>query len=640
MKINLPENKSEQDEVILTKENLSYARSWLKEHGTSIPTQMRILLLAMLDMCEDAQVLLKHNKKLVELLRQSMGFIPLKEREDKKEKDKSKSEEWDKDEENSLRSKMKKATDKWREYKKKRPPKEQNNPKIDAKDKINNDEINSGISEASNDGIASSGESVFQSPVVRTDSRTEELRVDRETLPTGIGVLSSNWRTVLRYNFSLLLTSVYYKVETLQNSESGFSKSARIEDGPPRFKVTWDTMAQIVLLVVGMCMPMVRLASCLSVSAKYFNPSRIYRMCLYAAHACFAIYRQIFIDLASCPILSGDDTHNVVLQMRTDNPILTETEMTERKAKLASSRNEVDPQKIDLLLEAEEFLGSQMPKKLGDDLKKSIFTTVVIGQRPDLGSAGTLVFYHSERKSFGDVIGKILAQRESNLSSNEESVLPADKKVVIQSDLSSSNTPNPLPKNLSLIQIGCGAHARRPFWRYRKDPDPAVGYHCYTMLLLFDKIFDSDRDARATHSTSEILRARQEEQKSLWDEILAQANEILNDFAPNSDMGKAANYIINNFKKLTHYLTDYRLRPDNNHSERLLRYEKTMLDNSKFRVSKRGRLVYDILRTILATCNAARISPFDYIVYLLKNQVRARAKPSDFTPYAFAQIQK
>jgi hypothetical protein len=65
-----------------------------------------------------------------------------------------------------------------------------------------------------------------------------------------------------------------------------------------------------------------------------------------------------------------------------------------------------------------------------------------------------------------------------------------------------------------------------------------------------------------------------------------------------------------------------------------------MLDNSKFRVSKRGRLVYDILRTILATCNAARISLFDYIVYLLKNQVQARAKPSDFTPYAFAQNQK
>jgi hypothetical protein len=170
----------------------------------------------------------------------------------------------------------------------------------------------------------------------------------------------------------------------------------------------------------------------------------------------------------------------------------------------------VDPQKIDLLLEAEEILGTQMPTKDGVGFKKSIFTTVVIGQRPALGPAGTLVFYHSERKSFGDVLGKILALREADTELRE-------KTVVIQSDLSSSNIPHPLPTNLSLAFIGCGVHARRPFWRFRDNSDPLVGYHCYTMLLLFDKIFDSDRDARATGNADTILAARKKEQKPLWD---------------------------------------------------------------------------------------------------------------------------
>jgi hypothetical protein len=160
------------------------------------------------------------------------------------------------------------------------------------------------------------------------------------------------------------------------------------------------------------------------------------------------------------------------------------------------------------------------------------------------------------------------------------------------------------------------------------------------MLLLFDKVFDSDSNARDTGNEDKILLARQTEQRPLWNEILEQAKAMKDELAPNADMCKAANYIINNFSKLTHYLTDPKLRPDNNWAERQLRYEKTMLDNSKFRVSKRGRLAYDILRTILATCNAAGAEPTDYLIHVLKNQAAARKNPASYTPYAFVSAKK
>gem|GEM_PF-7006699 len=629
MKLTTPRDVKKEPDILLTKESLVFVRSWLKEHTSSVPQEILPFLLAMLDMCEDAQTLLKHNKKLVDLLRQHMGFVPTKER-DGKDKGKNDAEEWTKEGESALHEKMKKAAEKWKEYKK-------NKPKKKKASVVKKYDPNSPAEEDTTDPESpptATEESVFQLPAAQTETKTEDRPVDREDLPTGLGTLVSSRKSRTRYNVSLLLTTINLEVETVQCLETGFSRTATVrDDGPARFKITWTGMAQIVLLVVGMCIPLVRLASCLGASISYFSPSRIYRICLYTARACFAIYSEIFRQLSTCCILVGDDTNNVVLDMRQDNPVLSKEENKEQEKLLETSKAEPDPQKIALLLEAEEFLGTQMPTKNGKGFKKSIFTSVVIGQRPDQGPRATLVFYHSERKSFGDLIGKILQLREKNPTFNGRSV-------VIQSDLSSSNIPTPYPAKLSLVFIGCAAHARRPFWRYRNDVDPSIGYHCYTMLLLFDKVFDSDRDARATGNDKKILQARAEEQRPLWEEIKNQAQEILEGFAPNSEMANAANYIIDNFEKLTRYLTDPRLKPDNNRAERYLRYEKVMLDNSKFRVSKLGRLVYDILRTILATCTAAKASPFHYLVHVLKNQVDARKNPVNYTPFAFVNKEK
>jgi hypothetical protein len=603
-------DNKEQD-CVLTKQDLEMVREWFLENSEAgLPVEIRNAVLMMVELCLDAQDSLKSNKRLVSLLRQYMGFIPTKERDGIDENQAGP--EWSKKTEEKLHQKVKSSLETWRDYKNRRPPR----PSKNKKDVAQN---------------PSTPEPVFSAPSVLTKEEPKECSVKPEEKPTGMIAPSSSYQERTRFDLSFCLTTIKYSVETISCPITGISKTARIEDGPARFRVTWDTLSQIVMLVAGMGIPMVRLSTTLQTAAAYFSPTRIYRLCLYVAQACAAVYLEIFRQLATCDILSGDDTGSTVLSMRKEETPLSDEEKQELEKALAKSKQQENPQEANILLEVEEILGAQRPKKNGSELKKKAFTTVVIGERRQLGPTGTLVFYHTERKSFGDLLGTILALRASTAQRKK-----GDKPLVIQSDLSTQNIPTPHPTGMDLQFAGCGAHARRPFWRFRKDADPEVGYYCYTMLLLFDKIFDSDSDAREIGDFRHMLKARKTEQAPLWQEIKTHCEAMKEMFAPNSDMGKAASYILNNFGKLTHYLEDPRLRPDNNLSERLLRYEKIMHDNSKFRVTKRGRLTYDILRTIITTCSMAGVNTMAYLVFVMKNQAEARKNPSKFTPYAYA----
>ena len=611
MNKNLVESKTD----LLTQSKIDHICDILSnDHDISLAIRSQIIEL--LRLIKEMSSVAKNQKKTAELLRQAMGLLPKKEREGKTPMQGD--EPWSAEVEKKLRGKCLKAFENWKQYKAKRPPKKNKKVKVKKGDQANTDK---------NDNADSSSESVFQYPSADVNNEKKETTVNREKdVPNDLINPSSSFDKRIRFNVNLTITEIEYNVETLRCPITGFSKTATVDDGPAKFRVTYNAIAQITLLVYGMGIPIVRLAASLGASRDYFNPSRIYRLCLHVARACASVYQVIFEDLALCNTLSGDDTFNSVLEMRTDEEEISDEDFNKA---LYNSKQEPDPQKADFVVETKKLLGSQMPRKDGKGLKKSIFTTVVIGQKQN----DHLILYHTERKSFGDILGKILANRE---------LKPELRRVKcsIQSDLSSSNLPNPEPKHLNLEYLGCSAHARRPFWRYRNDSDSDIMYYCYTMLLLFDKIADFDRDAKDTGVLQNIVNSRQQEQKPLWDEILQYAKEIQDQFAPNSDFAKSADYIVNNFAKLTKYLSEPLLKPDNNHAERLLRYEKIMLDNSKFRVTKKGRLAYDIIRTILTTCRANGVDAREYLIYIMKNQIQVRQNPRYFTPYAYAKQKK
>jgi len=650
----------------ISNEDINNVRSWINNNKEIIPCNIFSIIVTFLNVYISIFEILDKNKKIVETLRRVMGFTASRENNGKEKIDNSEQPKCDNNEqdnnlkyspeiEDKLKNKYNIALAKLREYQKSKPKKQRKKkknsniePEIKSAENLDNQITDSNIENLddqildSNEELSGSREPVFCNDAVEYAQKEVEKKVDANNIPPNLVSKSSSYQDRTRYEISLTVTEITYHVETVSDPITGFSTSAKVEDGPAKYQITWSGIVQLVMLVIGMALPLNRLSNCLKTKISYFSPSRIYSMLKYTAHALFAIYIQLYKELAAeADIINTDDTNTSVLGMRKDMEELSKEELDKIKEMLEISKNEPDPQKIKILLEAEEYLPGQCKAKNSDNLKKQIFTTVLYGQRLKLKQSGNIVFYYTERKSAGDLLGNMLKIREKVDREKQEKDPNYQKSMlIIQSDSSSQNIPNPLPYDVVIIYIGCGSHARRPFWRYRNDCDYGIKYHCITMLYLFEQLFDAEKAGKATNSKSKLIENRNTIQKGLWEQIKKQAEQILQEYAQNSPIGVAAKYIINNYEVLTNYFNHPNVSIDNNISERMVRFEAIMMSSSKFRVSRLGRLTFDIIRTILSTCASIGLNSSTYLLYILKNQIEVRKDPKNHTPYAYMMRMK
>jgi hypothetical protein len=204
-------------------------------------------------------------------------------------------------------------------------------------------------------------------------------------------------------------------------------------------------------------------------------------------------------------------------------------------------------------------------------------------------------------------------------------------------------------RRFDLVIAGCGAHARRPFWRGR-DEDETLCYYMLRGFLMLSQIETRIDNRGRTRET--ILKLRGRYAKWVWQALLNRATaaatgKILGQatyrkdcgpdiWPPGTELHRACKYIMNHFTELNEYLQNPHLQYTNNGIERALRIEKCMLSGSKFRKTRNGRATLDVLRTINATCTAAQIDLTTYIRYVFKHLPELRENPKDFTPYAVA----
>jgi transposase len=157
-----------------------------------------------------------------------------------------------------------------------------------------------------------------------------------------------------------------------------------------------------------------------------------------------------------------------------------------------------------------------------------------------------------------------------------------------------------------LIEVGCWAHARRPFVEIadRGDPRAAV------MLHHVKKLYEVEKDATdAGDGEAERLARRRDRSRGVIDHIAKWCAEIKEREPPKSALATAVGYVFNQWLALTRFLEDGALPLDNTVVERALRGVAQGRKNFLFAGSDEGAIRAATIYTCMATCKLNGVEP-------------------------------
>jgi Transposase IS66 family len=459
-------------------------------------------------------------------------------------------------------------------------------------------------------------ERLFHSPVFRVTQLGEIRKVGRDVLEKVfkkfIGFHRTNDR-VKRMRLKMELEEVTYTVETVTDLETGVSVRASMDDvGPPDSNLTWSALANVLKLHIEYVIPMNRIAAMLGHA--YFSTANQCRWIAETAWDLLPIYVELFNQLADSPLWQGDDTTTKVLD-------------------ITPSKHEGALHK-----KVEEELPFGFNLKNGQGKKSKLNVTFITG-RTGNDVRGTIRFYRTHLGSFGNLVSELLSRRSPK----------SFKDVIIQGDLSTTNLPLAIfSEKFNIKMAGCGSHARRPYWEERTRIDAA-----YFFLRGFELLSHIEEDhGKIRFENPAALRKRTKYSRWIWAilrrgslTVMNQKREssgVLISYDPvywpkDSKFYLACQYIVKHYDELTLYLKYPELEWTNNLSERAQRKEKLMLNSSFFRKSREGRVALDILKTVMATAQAAQINLEDYLQFVILNKEDVQINPHLYTPLAFAQ---
>jgi transposase len=243
-------------------------------------------------------------------------------------------------------------------------------------------------------------------------------------------------------------------------------------------------------------------------------------------------------------------------------------------------------------------------------------------------------------KTGGDVVFDWHASRAATCLDN---LIPVDFNGVLQCDGymaydSFANRRARLEKPLTLA--GCWAHVRRGFFE-AKDLAPAkAGW----VLLQIQHLYSIERKLRAIHagpqlrdahraSESRMIVTRIHRALTMW----RQSGRIL----PQSSLGKAISYALNQWASLEIYLTNGGVEIDNNLVENAIRPTAVGKKNWLFFGAAEAGERSAVLYTIIESCRRRGVEPYAYLRDVLTRLPKmTNWQIKDITPEAWAKAQK
>jgi hypothetical protein len=252
------------------------------------------------------------------------------------------------------------------------------------------------------------------------------------------------------------------------------------------------------------------------------------------------------------------------------------------------------------------------PKRTG------IFTSGILSQ----AEQHPIALFFTGRAHAGENLADVLDQR-----------LPEQPPPLHMHDGLAQNTP----KGHSTVDCSCNVHARRNFVEIQS----AFPEECRKVVESFSEIYRVEAQAKAGGlSPQERLEIHQTQSQPVMDRLKAWFTELMEGrkVEPNSGLGQAIQYMQDRWTELTQFLRVPGAPLDNNATERILKTSILHRKNSLFYRTQRGADVGDLFMSLVQTCRANAVNPFEYMLAVVRNAQAAKLAPDKWLPWNYPAI--
>ena len=175
-----------------------------------------------------------------------------------------------------------------------------------------------------------------------------------------------------------------------------------------------------------------------------------------------------------------------------------------------------------------------------------------------------------------------------------------------------------------LTLVGCWAHARRKFDEAVKAlpsatirKNPATATTAQTGFAYCNELYKIEADLKDKNA-DERFATRLERSKPVLDRFKAWLDEQLPKVLPQSALGKAVGYCLNQWSKLNAFLLDGRLEIDNNRAERAVKPFVIGRKNWLFANTPKGARSSAVIYSLVETAKENGLNPSRYLEHLFE----------------------
>lgn len=194
-----------------------------------------------------------------------------------------------------------------------------------------------------------------------------------------------------------------------------------------------------------------------------------------------------------------------------------------------------------------------------------------------------------------------------------------------------------------VTHFGCLAHARRGFVEALKT-QKKPGKRAQQALEFFQRLYRVEALAREKPPGGETraaytLRLRRQHSVPLLDAFKAWLDEQAPQVPPESSLGSAISYTLNQWEYLSRYVADGLAPVDNNIAERDIRPFATSRKVWLFSDTVAGAKASAVIYSLVLTCRACNVEPYAYLRHVLTQlpQRAPDADVNDLLPFRFGQ---